>query len=275
MLKIFNPSVISVVINLLIIALVAKILSLALWFYLPSNGYELKERKNYQPKYHRVVFNSMLSQPKKIQKRVKKPKNDGISITNMILKGLYGKDDKGFAIVALKSSPKKTSLISIGESFSGYKLIYINLDSVVFKKANKEYILELIKPKNSTKKIKKKKKVTYSKAVLAELSKPKVVNRSDISYYAKHPKQIWRDISIKEVKKGGRIYGFKIYRINPRSKFAKLGLRRGDIIISANNTPLTSYKAAFDVYNSVDTVDTMQIVILRDNEEMEFVYEIN
>ena len=274
MLKIFNPSIISTTIILLFIALLAKIISLVLWFYLPANGVELKSKQNYQPKYHRVVFNTMLIEPKVIKQKSKKPKTSGISITNMILKGLYGKEDSGFAIVALKSKPDKTSLIAVGEEFSGYNLTYINLDSVVFKKDNKEYILELIKPKNKAAK-KVKSEVTYSKAVMAELSKPKIVNRNDISYYAKNPKQIWKDISIREVKKSGKIYGFKIYRINSRSKFAKLGLRRGDIIISANNTPLTSYKAAFDVYNSVDTVDTMQIVILRDNEEMELVYEIN
>jgi len=274
MLKIFSTPFLNFLIVSLVVALVAKFLALIAWWYLPKQGVELKSQESIQPKYRRIVFNSMLEVQKNQKKVVKKKKSSGISITNMVLKGLYGTQQNGFAIVALKSNQKKTSLIGVGENFSGYTLVAINLNSVVFTKNKKDYVLEFIRAKNNLG-TKRKKKITYSKAVEEELARPKEVSRGDIAYYAKNPRQIWRDISIREVKKHGKIYGFKIYNINSRSKFAKLGLQRGDIIIRANNVDLTSYKAAFDLYNHINEIDTMQLVILRDNEEKELVYEIH
>jgi len=276
MLKVFNTPFLNFIIASLIVAFVAKLLSLVAWWYLPKQGLELQSQESIQPKYRRIVFNSMLEMQKVQKQTTKKKKSSGINITNMVLKGLYGNDKNGFAIVALRSKLKETSLIAVGESFSGYKLSSINLDSVVFTKNSKDYILELIKPKQQLQSGKRREqKVSYSEAVAAELAKPREVTRNDITYYAKNPRKIWKDISIREVKKKGKIYGFKIYKINSRSKFAKLGLRRGDIIIRANNVDLTSYKAAFDLYNHINEIDTMQLVILRDNEEKELVYEIH
>jgi type II secretory pathway component PulC len=56
---------------------------------------------------------------------------------------------------------------------------------------------------------------------------------------------------------------------------ATLGLREGDVIIKANNIELKSYKDAIDIYNGLDQLDAVQIVVLRENQEVELVYEIH
>jgi len=108
-----------------------------------------------------------------------------------------------------------------------------------------------------------------------ELISQQVVTRTDIAYYAKNPKQIWREISIREVKDGKRIKGFKISRIDPNSKFATMGLKKGDLIIKANNVELKSYRDALNIYAKIDKIDVIQIVIIRNGIEKEIVYEIN
>lgn len=273
--KVFNSFVV-----LLVLAALAKILMFILWFYIDGEGVELEETKNYKPQYHRIDFRAMIEKEKKVQVKKQKPQksSNNLSITNMILKGLYGKSNYGFAVIALKSSPKKTSIISVGEVFSGYTLSYIYQDSVVFVKNAKEYTLELknLKNKKNENRVKKYKEKSSSSVVEIDDDEdlPRDVLRSDIAYYSKHPQEIWRNISIHEVKKRGKIIGFKVTKINKKSVFARLGLKKGDLIVSANNIELNSYKSALDLYNKIDSIYTMQIVVIRNNQEKELIYEI-
>jgi len=133
----------------------------------------------------------------------------------------------------------------------------------------KEYVLELQRPKKGKSFIKK-----VDKRASFGLSSNQVtrVSRADISHYRKNPTQVWRDISITPLK-GGK--GFKVTRVSKNSKMAALGLMKGDVIIRANNVDSVSYKDALELYQNIDTIDEMQIVVLRNNQEKELVYEIN
>ncbi len=275
MLKISSSSLLSVATKLLFILVMTKAISLALFVYLPSDGVELVQKKNYQPMYQRVDFKNMIKNTQKVKTEIVNVEvTSSISITNMILKGLYGNRDSGFAIVSLKKSPKKTSIVGVGENFSGYVLKSINSTSVIFSKSNKDYVLELEKIKSDKSYIKRvNKKSSYSSAY--DNDEPKTVTRSDIASYAKNPKQIWKDISIVPIKKGRKIDGFKVTKIKKGSKMAQLGLQKGDVIIKANNVELKSYKDALSIYSKIDTINTIQIVVIRDNQEKELVYEIN
>ncbi len=268
MIKLSNSYMLRVVIRLLVLLAIAKGISLVIWWFLPSDGVELQVKDNYKPKYQRVDFKNMLntvtSTPSKSVGNEKS--TAGISITNMVLKGLYGKGSKGFAIVALKSSPKNTSIVSVGDVFSGYTLKTILSNGVAFIKAGKEYVLNM----EETKAIKG--SIT---AVVKDDGEPKDVSRSDINFYAKNPKQIWKDIAIKEVKNGNKIEGFKVTRIKKNSKMDRLGLKKGDIIIKVNNVELKSYKDALDIYAKIDKLKSVEIVVMRNNQEQELVYEIN
>jgi len=269
--KLSNSSLLKILTKILVLLVLAKAISLALWWYLPSDGVELSVKKNYQPKYQRVDFKNMLESAVVVSAVSKVEKTDtsnSINITNMILKGLYGNDIQGYAIVSLKSNRRKTTIIALGEKFSGYILKKILIDSAIFTKGSKEYILSLEKKKKSHSSI--------TKAVqTVESGGSKSVARSDITYYSKNPKAIWKDISIREVKEHGRIKGFKIIKIRKNSKFAALGLQKGDLIIRANNIELKSYRDALNIYKNISKIETMQIVVMRNNQETELVYEIN
>jgi len=278
MIKLSNSSLMKILFKLLILLLVAKSITLGLWWYLPNDGVDIKVKNNYQPKYQRVYFSNMLlktaakkeTQPKESETQtVTSESFSGISITNMLLKGLYGTSSKAFVIVAMKAKPKKTEILSIGDVFKGYTLKSITSNSAIFEKESKNYILTLDKSvrANDPKMMSKSAKTT-TKGKLG-------VSRKDIAYFAKNPKQIWRDISIKEVKDGKKILGFKVTKIKRRSKFANLGLQKGDLIIKANNVKLESYKDALALYKNIDKLDAIQIVVMRDNQEVELVYDLN
>ena len=269
MTKLSNFYLLSILTKLLVLLALAKIISLSIWWILPSDGIELQVENNYSPKYQRVDFKNMIENEsrKRVSKTVKTV--SGISITNMVLKGLYGLENKGFAILALKSSPKKTSIISVGEKFSGYTLKTISTNSVVFTKSSKEYILEIAYVKDIAQ---KQKKIVRPIIKSSEIQN---ISRGDIKRYATNPKKIFQEISIVEVKEHNAIKGFKVTRIKRGSTMSQLGLKKGDILIRANNIDLKSYKDALQLYKNIDKISTMQIVVLRDNIEKELIYEIN
>ena len=144
--KISNSTIVSVITRLFILAIIAKIIALGFYLYLPNQGNSIKIKENYLPKYQRVSFKNMIQDAKqKPVKEVKKSIED--SIDNMLLKGLFASKKNSFIIVAMKAKPKKTTILSIGEVFHSYKLKKITKTTAIFEKKSKEYILNFSKPK--------------------------------------------------------------------------------------------------------------------------------
>jgi len=268
--KVSNSKILQIITRLLILVALSKLLSLVLLWYLPSNGVDVKLKKNYHPLYQRVNFTNMLTPLHTQSKNYKKTNEIGEhrSITDMSLIGLYGSKNYGYAIVAMKSNLKKTSIIAVGEAYNGYTLKEINKDNVVFTKDAKEYILHFVKQKN--------KDVIINRVTHDEINNGVAnVSRSDIEFFEKNPQKIWKQIAINEVMQDGKIKGFKIMKINKNSKLAALGLQKGDVIIRANNVDLTSYKAVMNIYKNINKLSEISLVFLRNNIEKELVYEIH
>jgi len=269
--KLSSNKLLSIITKLLLLTLVAKIMALALVYFLPTQSIEYKRAQSYHSKYQKVNFKNMLEAGKaQTMQRKKRSTTDSASIESLLLKGLYGKRYEGFVIVAKKSMPAKTSIVSVGEIFEGYTLKEIGLTEVIFSKSGMEYVLAL--DKLSKRKL--------QKAMMAVKHEPedsleKPISREDIAYYTNNSKELWRDIAIAPLKRENKIVGFKVNRIRKGSKMATIGLQKGDIIIQANNVALTSLNAAFNLYNKINTIDTISLIVLRDNQEKEIIYEIH
>ncbi len=264
-----NSALLAVFTKLMILLLLAKLISFGLWLYLPHDSVELTLAKNYQPQYRKVDFKSMLENLNAPQKNayVASAFSGTANITNMVLKGLFGNQNKGFVIVALKSSPTKTSIISVGDIFKGYTLKSITLNGSIFEKDGNEYTLYLKQSDYPTSQ--------YIKSVQQPMETQIGVTRTDIADYIKNPKGIWDDISIIEDRDGRKLKGFKVTKINKKSKLASLGLSIGDVIIKANNLTMDSYANVLTIYKQINTLDSVQLVVIRNNQEVELVYEIN
>jgi len=270
-----NTKLISIAIILLSLLLVAKLISLSVWWFLPSDGVEYTQAKSYKSIYQRVNFKNMLDAPKKQPKIVEdsSTNSNGVeySINNLLLKGLYGNKTSGYAIVAKLTQPEVTSVIGIGEIYAGYKLKEIYQDRVIFTKNSKDYKLTLM---NASKNNALNNVITKVKEKEIVYEDEHKVTRNDINNYAAHPEKIWKDIGIKAYKKNGKITGFIVTRIKANSKMAQLGLQKGDIMIRANNIELTSPNDAINLYKNIKKIDTLELVVLRDGQEKEIIYEI-
>ncbi len=254
-----------------------KAASVAVLWLLPAKGVSIPKEYTFTPEYIRVDLARVMGIAVQRQTKPKRQKAQevraGLSIDSLILKGLYGNEHKGYVIVARKNSPAKTEIVGIGEVFEGYKLKSIGLDYAIFTRGLKEYRLEFEKRKklSSTNKGHRYRHDTLG----SDGERTHVVERNDVEYFAKNPREIWKNISISEIRKGSRIEGLRVRWIKPGSKFAKLGLKKGDVIIKANNKRLKSYRDAIDIYTKIDKLSELSIVVLRNGEEKELIYEID
>jgi type II secretion system protein C len=269
--KVFNFKLLNIIETTIFLLLFAKLLSLFVWWYLPEIGVEAKNNISCVMPYQRIDFKNMLEHILVKKKEIKKNISDIININDLILKGLYGNEKYGYVIIATKKHPNKTSIISIGESYQGYKLKSIYLDYVIFTKNCRDYILRLKQKKKNINRITR---VSYTnKNKNTDLIK--IVNRKDVTYYTHHFPEIWRDIAIDEIKQNGKLKGFIIKRIRLGSKMAQLGLQKGDIILGANNVRFSSYNDVMNLYKNIKYIDTLNLIIKRGNEEKEITYEVH
>lgn len=263
--KLSNTYFLKLFTTFLILFAIAKSITLILFLLLPSRGINLENKYNYIPPYVRVDFSNMVVKASS-SSRKRYEQSKFVKITSLVLKGLYGGNFEGFIIIAHTSSQMNTSFIKVGEEYAGYKLINILPDGALFVKNKKEYML-YVKELSLLHQLEKKH--------IKKVNGQKIIAKEDIKFYANNPSKIWQDISIVEFRDGGKIQGFKVTKIKESSKISQLGLLEDDLIIRMNNQKLRSYKDALRVYRELDTLQNIQIVVLRNNEEKELIYEIN
>jgi len=270
---------------LLIILLIVKVI----WFtistmFLPTSGVEHIEDVKLKPLYYRV---KLASKSKKIPvKVVKKPKQvpppTVISMKGIKLLALY--NSKKTLVVTVEKN-RKTKILSRGENIDGFKLKSAGIDYAVFIKSGKEFTLHLdgskIKnpnaiqvvksvPKPKAEKIKDKQKIVES-----DDGESKIVSKGLLTSYTEDIDKVWKDIGIGEYKRDGILDGFKVNFVRRGSDFEKLGLRKGDILISINGQELNSYNTAFSFYKEIEDIDSLTLGIIRNNQNMELEYEIH
>ncbi len=257
--------VVTLLTRLIVIVIIGKLLGLLLLWLLPNEGIDFYEQKRMLPPYHSYTVNTII-EPQIVQKGDK----SGIgylesNINTMLLKGLYRTKSSGYIIVAMKTRADKTEVLGIGDSFAGYKLIEIKPSGAIFEKDSRQYTLELIRTDLAS--------LRKKHAPFIE-GQPYQMSRLEIQEYAKNFGAILEDISIIEVKDRGKLKGFKITRIRPNTPFSYLGLRKGDIIIKVNNEPLKSYADVLNIYQNINDINEIELIVLRNNKEKELRYEI-
>ncbi len=269
-------NIIKNIISVVFISVIAYSISSIIYFILPKTGIEKINKDKLNIEYKRFNIKQFFYSEKIEIKPVKQKQE---LLTNVKLQAIYAvNEEKGWIIIADSSS--ETHLLSVKDKFKGYTLSRIYSNYVIFIKKDKEYKVVLKASKKLEYSIIKKKKdnnILDAKddETIVVLDDVVSVKRAYLNSYINNFDKIWKEISIKEVKDtNGDINGFKVKRIDKKSAFVKLGLKRGDIIKAINNIELKSYNDAFNVYKKINKIENLQIKILRNNREMELEYEI-
>ncbi len=261
-----NPTLLKIFFRTLIIALIAKIATIPLFFLLPHFGVE--HTKDYTINlYHNFKVSKAFAlkapaPPKKIKKPVYK-------LTNLKLKAIYSHKNQGVIAIEEKG---KLIFLSTGDSFKGYKLIKVEPTKAVFEKNGKHYELYL-----DEKNLKGKFSISLEEQMRINPDEVKIaVLKRDIDRYRRNFQKIWQNISIQEQldPQTKRLTGFKVTRVNKNSIFGKIGLQKGDIIIGANNKTFRTYSDVLKIYNNIDKYTSIKLTILRNNQKKDLEYEI-
>ena len=254
----------------------AFIIDSVVYFILPDkkvyvDSSNIKNELNY--KRFNIYYAYKEVKIKKVKPKPKITHNEYPFLQNITLQAIL-KIDKFSGYVIINQKGKSDSIfLNVGDSYKGFKLVELYDNYALFEKSNKKYKLEL----------NKKVKFNYINASfdkkddkILDKGDYKSIDKSLINSYIHNPRKIWSNISINEYRKNGKIIGFKVYNVKRGSDFEKIGLKAGDIIIKVNNIKLNSIKSAFDIYNKVKngSLSSINLIILRNNQEMELEYEI-
>ena len=258
-----STNTIKFIIKIAIVALLAKIAALSLYFFLPHFGiditkdYSINLYRNYKvAKAFALIPTSSNPKPKATQPTYK--------LSNITLKAIYAAGKNG--VIAIEDKKRKITILQVGESFNGYKLIKVTPQSAIFEKNKKLYEIKL-----NEKELEGKYSITQENTPYENL-----ISKQEINSYKKHFKKIWQNISIDEQydPHTHKLTGFKVTRINKNSIFGKLGLQVGDIIIGVNNKIFHSLADVYKIYKNIDKYDAIKIMILRNNQRKDLEYEI-
>ncbi len=251
----------------LILAAVAKALSLALMFWLPHQGVDVivNEQKNIFNNYRPSAMLNITKKKKEL------PQSEPVyALTSLTLKAIY--DDPLEPFIAVEDAGK-VSLISLDEKFKGYRLIDVQEDRAVFEKSGKNYELKFKASSASSGSISDV-EVDEFEFLEEEGGAAVFIKRQQLQKYAKNPNEIFRNIKIKEIVENKRLKGFKVMSVKKNSIFGQLGLQKGDIITGANNREFRSVSQVFKLYNNIDSLDNLILHVTRGNEEKDLEYEI-
>ncbi len=205
------------------------------------------------------------------------------SIKDITLLAIYNSEDTTVITVEYK---RKTKVLGRGDAINGFVLEGAGSNFATFSKDSKTYRVDLLKSKKSTASRSSIKSASRTvpapsedsskvKGEVTDAGDHKIIDKSLFDHYAKNMDDIYKNIGIAEVKQGGKIKGFRITFVRRGSPFAKLGVKRGDVIKSINGQEINSYNAAFETYKNIQNVENLTMVIKRGKEEMELEYEIN
>ncbi|RUM28219.1 MAG: type II secretion system protein GspC [Aquifex sp.] len=150
----------------------------------------------------------------------------------------------------------KDVFVSEGQSYKGYRLSKVDRERVVFTKRGKEFPVEFKVEKGS----KNLSKVsTYTSSLPSEI----VVSRREILELTKDPAKMFTQIRLVPYIKNGKTKGFIFEWVKPGSLFYKLGLRRGDILVSINNTTIRSGEDAFRILQIIRNEPNLKVELIR------------
>ena len=261
----------------LIVVFIAVCLDFIIYTVLPKEAllYQAKQSSNLP--YKRYEIKAAFSTNKIVKKEVKvKQKKQSYTILNNInLIAIYSMSNNSGYIIIQEKNKNDTIILSQNESFKNYKLKKIYKNYVVFSKNNKEYKLSIVdETKKDKYEVVSQDETTRTVKEISINDDKVTIKRTLIDNYIQNFDKIWQDISISDVRTSSGLDGFRVSKIKPNTPFAKIGLKKGDIIKSINNIKLKSYNDAFKIYKQINKIKSLNIEILRDNNPMEIYYEI-
>jgi len=299
-----KSSIVGSLVALLLGLVIAKgVWSIIAFLYLPKKGIDAKEEYSLKPLYYHYNLASKKEiikpivhkqAPKKVVlPKVIKKKIVPEKIDSFLFKGLYDSREKKLIVIEYQG---KTYVLSIGEVLEGYKFTSLKGNTAIFTKNGKRYPLDIFAKKEKKSAAKQgasqatpsapnapaaqntnRKGQNQSQAAALTIRKEgetTIIPKDLFDRYRTNIRQIQKSINAVPYMVNGQMEGFRVNYVKKGSDFSKLGIQKGDIIISVNGEPLNNLKVPIEFFRNLNTMRAATFTIKRGNEIKELEYEV-
>jgi general secretion pathway protein C len=192
---------------------------------------------------------------------VKSTKRNYNKLKNIQLKACYIEGDKKFIII---EENKKTSFININEKYKGAKLIEVNSNYAIFEQNSEQIRVSIQEGKLENSSIKIQTINTINNKYIS-------IRKADFKKYVKDPKDILKDIKVKEIIQNESFQGLEVVFLRKGSLFDKMNLKQGDIIKTINDKKISGTMSLIPHYSNLNNSSSLKIGIQRDKKMKEIV----
>ena len=269
-----------IVVSLAIVAIV-KLFWTVVSLYLPIEGVDAEPVHSGGKLYYRYRLASSIKKP--LSKHTSTTKRKRYTIRDLKLIAVYHDSENNIAVIQNRG---KSIVMVEGDTIHGFTLKQVDIDSAIFEKDNKEYQLKL--PNKSIGGYSKESSHPSNRANHSHIYKKKYeihrnlyenshkvqIDRENIESYMQNMDKIWKYISLSDIRKDGRVVGFRVRYIRKGSFFEKLGLKRGDKIIAINGEEIRDYSIPMKIFKNINDIDSLALTVERRGKRVELNYEI-
>ncbi len=282
--RLFSPERVSLTVGIVAVLTLVKLAWSAFeWMVLPVAGEDYIPPVRQKALYYPVRL--IPPAGKKPAPLTPKPVKPQANIKSIELLAIYHAEDTDVVTIRAKG---KIKVIGRGETVEGFTLVGGGNDYAVFEKDGKRYRVDMVKPKkggnaNAIEIVPPAEPENAEETTspddasdgIVDTGDRVVVRRDLLNRYTRNLNDVYKNIGLTEVRGKKGIDGFRVTFIRRGSPFAKLGLRKGDILTAVNGEKLDSYRTAFEAYKNVTNAEDLTLTIRRGNKEMELNYEID
>lgn len=203
-----------------------------------------------------------------IQKNItqtNQPQISNTSINELTLKAIYHDEKNSFIMINFKG---KVEFLALNQIFQGFELVKLSSNTAVLQKNGKQNTL-FLQPEDIVQG--EQKKTTQADKQIVETS----VSRAELTQYQKDLDSIWRNIRLQPIKDNNQVSSYRLSYVRNNSLFDRLGLQKGDNIKSINSILVSDTVKIIQLYTTLDTLNSIHLIIERNNELKDIYYAIN
>ena len=239
----------------------SSIFSIVFVFFLLKESMEIKYVPKVEKKENKVNVKEIEEKFSRIFKgerkdikivNVQEKSIEAISPPDVKLKGvIISKNLKGAVFYN-----GKEIFVKEGEEIKGYRLIKVEKDFALLEKGGKIFKVgfEISKKKSFTR--------NYEDQNVSS-EREIVLSRREILRITKDPAKMFTQIRLVPYIRNGKTEGFIFEWVKPGSIFDRIGIRRGDILVSVNNMTISSGEDAFRILYQLRNEPNLRVVLIR------------
>ncbi len=230
---------------------------------------ETKENKPYSA-YSKIAERNLFQNASSSSPEEPSEETETVPVTDLklVLKGtVVGSEGRSFAVIE-DEKLRTQNLFHVDDTISsGVTLGSIHPDRVVINRNGEKELLLMFQE------TKGKDRGTPSRRATPARS-ARTIERSEIREAVGDLRAVMRDVRIIPHFTAGKRDGFTVTYVRQGSRLEELGLMKNDIITEINGTPAEEFRNIIEIFNKYADVDSLDLGVERDSEQITISYSI-